>query len=76
MEAILMSNDHDYDQTCDLKDRLNTGWIICDQESDPAQRARLEDYWIGLLRQYEQAVDRQGETVTPWRISNPMEDVA
>jgi hypothetical protein len=41
-----------------LADRLDAGWAMCDREPDPAQRDRLETFWIDLLRRYEQAVDR------------------
>ena len=41
-----------------LVGRLNTGWIVCEQEPDPQKRARLEDHWIVLLRQYESACDQ------------------
>ena len=41
-----------------LVGRLNTGWIVCEREADPAKRTRLEDHWIALLRQYEDACDR------------------
>jgi hypothetical protein len=57
MEAILMSNHHDHDAIRELMDRLDTGWTICEQEGDPALRARLEDYWCQLLKQYERACD-------------------
>ncbi len=41
-----------------LAGRLNTGWVMCDRERDPVKRAKLEDYWIALLRQYEVACDQ------------------
>ncbi len=41
-----------------LVGRLNTGWIVCEREADPAKRTRLEDHWIALLRQYESACDQ------------------
>ncbi len=41
-----------------LVGRLNTGWIVCEEEPDPQKRARLEDHWIVLLRRYEDACDQ------------------
>lgn len=41
-----------------LVGRLNTGWIVCEREADPLNRARLEDHRIVLLRQYESACDQ------------------
>ncbi len=41
-----------------LAGRLNAGWVMIDAEPDDAKRARLEDYWIALLRQYESACDQ------------------
>ncbi len=41
-----------------LVGRLNTGWIVCEREADPVKRARLEDHWLVLLRQYETACDQ------------------
>lgn len=40
-----------------LVDRLNTGWAMCESEADPVKRARLEAHWVGLLREYEAAVN-------------------
>jgi len=45
-----------------LVGRLNTGWIVCEREADPVKRARLEDHWIALLHQYEEAWDRATPT--------------
>ena len=42
-----------------LVGRLNTGWIVCEREADPAKRTRLENHWLALLRQYESACDQQ-----------------
>ena len=41
-----------------LVGRLNTGWIVCEREADPARRTRLEDYWLVLLHLYESACDQ------------------
>jgi hypothetical protein len=41
-----------------LVERLNTGWAMCQAETDPAQRRRLEDHWIALLHDYETACDQ------------------
>ena len=41
-----------------LAGRLNAGWVMIGAEPDDAKRARLEDHWIALLRQYEDACDR------------------
>ena len=41
-----------------LVGRLDTGWIVCEREADPAKRTRLEDHWIALLRRYEFACDQ------------------
>jgi hypothetical protein len=59
-----------------LVDRLNTGWQLIDQEPDPRRRDQLERHWIHLLHEYERAVDRQHESVTPWGMSNPMAEAA
>ncbi len=45
-----------------LAGRLNAGWIVCEREADPVKRARLEDYWIALLRRYETACDQAVRT--------------
>jgi hypothetical protein len=39
--------------------RLDTGWIVCEREADPAKRTRLEDHWISLLHAYEAACHRE-----------------
>ncbi len=36
-----------------LVDRLNAGWLMIDREFDPGRKARLEDHWLALLREYE-----------------------
>ncbi len=36
-----------------LVGRLTIGWLIIDAEPDDAKRARLEDHWIRVLRDYE-----------------------
>ncbi len=41
-----------------LAGRLNAGWVMIAAEPDDAKRARLEDHWIALLHQYENAWDR------------------
>jgi len=41
-----------------LVGRLDTGWIVCEREADPAKRARVESHWIALLRRYEFACDQ------------------
>ncbi len=41
-----------------LAGRLNTGWALIAAEPDDAKRARLEDHWIVVLRQYESACDQ------------------
>jgi hypothetical protein len=41
-----------------LVERLEAGWAMCEDETDPARKARLETHWIGLLRAYED-VDTQ-----------------
>ncbi len=41
-----------------LGGRLNAGWVMIDAEPDDAKRARLEDHWVDLLHQYEEAWDR------------------
>lgn len=38
--------------------RLNAGWLMIDAEPDLEKRARLEDFWIALLHDYEAACDR------------------
>lgn len=40
-----------------LSERLELGWQMIDNESDPRQRWRLEDHWLQLLRMYERACD-------------------
>lgn len=49
------------DRTHLLADRLDVGWRRIDEERDPARKARLEDDWIDLLREYAAAVDRSNE---------------
>ena len=46
------TDDHDADVRV-LVGRLNTGWTVCEQETDVDRKARLEDHWIALLHQYE-----------------------
>jgi len=41
-----------------LADRLGTGWIMCDRETDPVRKDQLEDHWLRLLHEYEDACDR------------------
>jgi hypothetical protein len=41
-----------------LVGRLNTGWIVCEREADPVNRARLEDHWLELLHEYERLCDQ------------------
>jgi len=41
-----------------LAGRLDAGWVMIAAEPDDANRARLEDHWIALLHQYEDACDR------------------
>jgi len=41
-----------------LAGRLNAGWVMIGAEPDDAKRARLEDYWLALLRRYEFACDQ------------------
>ncbi len=41
-----------------LVGRLNTGWILCDRESDSKRQEHLEDHWIALLHQYEAICDQ------------------
>ncbi len=45
------------DQIAELEQRLETGWQMCKAETDHNRRVRLEDYWLRLLAEYEQAVD-------------------
>jgi hypothetical protein len=37
-----------------LVERLEVGWMLCEEETDPARKARLETHWITLLRSYEE----------------------
>lgn len=49
-----------------LARRLERGWEVCNKATDPAERERLEDFLIGLLREYEQAYDlEQGRGELP-----------
>lgn len=41
-----------------LVDRLETGWTLIDAAIDPVRKARLEDHWIRVLRDYEAACDQ------------------
>lgn len=41
--------------TRELIDRLNRGWLVCNRETAPVRRARLEAHWIRLLHAYETA---------------------
>jgi len=50
-----MMNDRDIQV---LAERLNAGWVMIEVEPDDAKRARLEDHWIVLLREYESACDQ------------------
>ncbi len=45
-----------------LGGRLNAGWVMIAAEPDDAKRARLEDHWIALLHQYEDACDQAVRT--------------
>jgi hypothetical protein len=37
----------------DLERRLDAGWRICGQQSDPTVRRNYEDHWLSLLEGYE-----------------------
>lgn len=39
--------------------QLDTSWTLIDVETDPAKKARLEDHWIHVLRDYEAACDAE-----------------
>ncbi len=41
-----------------LAGRLDTGWTMCESETDPTRKERLEEHWLRLLREYEAACDR------------------
>lgn len=43
----------------DLVARLDRGWGLCECESDPERRRGLEEFWISLLHEYEQACDAE-----------------
>ena len=45
------------DPIATLVDRLNAGWAMCERETYPKRRERLEAHWIALLREYEAACD-------------------
>ncbi len=55
MAAVLMHSE----QIAELEQRLETGWQMCEAETNLNQRFRLEDYWITLLKEYEQLVDEE-----------------
>jgi UDP-N-acetyl-D-mannosaminuronate dehydrogenase len=44
-----------------LVGRLDTGWVICEQERDPERLVALEEHWIALLHEYDGAIE--GRTV-------------
>lgn len=60
---------HDHDIAV-LAGRLDTGWVVCAQERDPARRRRLEDHWLRLLHDYETACDC-ADPGTPMHAENP-----
>lgn len=37
--------------------RLDAGWRLIDEETDPAERARLTSHWLKLLKRYERQCD-------------------
>lgn len=41
----------------ELAGRLATGWQLIEQETASQRKEHLEDHWIHLLRQYEQACE-------------------
>lgn len=41
-----------------LAGRLNAGWVMIEAETDPTKKARLENHWTELLRQYQEACDQ------------------
>ncbi len=45
--------------TAELEQRLEAGLELCEAETDLNTRARLDRYWLQLLRRYEAAVDRE-----------------
>ena len=50
-----------------LVGRLNTGWLMCERESDPNRKAELEAYWTNLLREYERACDERSAPTDHYR---------
>lgn len=44
-----------------LVSRLDVGWSMCDHESDPDRKQRLEEHWTSLLNAYETTCDRLRE---------------
>lgn len=43
-----------------LAKRLDVGWERCEAAPPGSrERERLETFWIGLLRKYEEAVDQE-----------------
>jgi hypothetical protein len=50
------------EQTTELVRRLDRGWLLIEQATNPVKRAHLEDHWLELLRQYEALVDAEMES--------------
>lgn len=48
-----------------LVSRLDVGWVMCDHETNPDRRARLEDHWLRLLGEYEAACDQDDPRSEP-----------
>jgi hypothetical protein len=47
-----------------LAGRLDTGWMICDQESDPERLAIVEAHWSILVHHDEDARDHVNPSMT------------
>ena len=60
---------HEHDVAV-LTARLDTGWMVCAQETDPVRKRRLEDHWLRLLHDYEVACDC-ADPGTPIHEGNP-----
>ena len=54
------------DRIAELEQRLETGWQMCEAETDHNMRVRLEDYWVALLEEYQRAVDASREQDERW----------
>lgn len=54
------------DRVAHLEKRLSIGWERCNAAPPGTERQALEDFWIGLLQQYERLCMDMGVPSTRW----------